>query len=337
MSISKPAQGQFIAEAVEPISTAAALPGCVCAACGLVVPPTGPTVAPTSVARPIHAQLDAAAAAIEARMIAWRRDFHAHPELGNQETRTAGIVADHLKRLGYQVHERIATTGVVGLLKGEGGEGPVVALRADMDALPVAEEVDLPFASKVTTQWGGETVGVMHACGHDCHVAVLMAVAEVLAELRGEWRGTVKLIFQPAEEGLPIGESGGARVMVEQGAMIDPKPDVVFGLHVTSAMPVGVISYKAGVTMAASDTFRITVKGSQTHGAMPWKGVDPVTIGSTIVTTLQTIVSRESDINRNPAVVTVGQFKGGQRQNIISDKAELLGTARTYSDDHRGS
>ncbi|BAT60112.1 putative hydrolase YxeP [Variibacter gotjawalensis] len=337
----KRTQSRFFAEPIDLNLSRRALlhVGCACAAFSLMRPvaalaqsiPT-PAAAP---ARPIHAKLDQAAKAIEAKMLEWRRDIHQHPELGNQEKRTAGIVAEHLKSLGYEVREGVATTGVVGVLKGEGGPGPVIAVRADMDALPVAEQVDLPFASKVKTRWNGEEVGVMHACGHDCHVAIQMAVAEIVAGMRKELRGTVKLIFQPAEEGLPIGETGGARVMVEQGVMADPKPDAVFGLHVSSAAPVGVVSYRPGPTMAGSDTFKIVVKGRQTHGAVPWGGVDPITIGATIVTTLQTIISRETDIQRNPAVVTIGIFKGGQRQNIISDSAELVGTLRTYSEPHR--
>lgn len=286
-------------------------------------------------ARPIHAALDAAAKEIEAKMIAWRRDIHANPELGNQEKRTAGLVAKHLKALGYEVREGVAVTGVVGLLKGEGGPGPVLALRADMDALPVAEQVDLPFASKVRTQWAGEDVGVMHACGHDCHTAILMAVAEILAAQKKQLKGTIKLIFQPAEESLPAGEVGGARLMVEEGVMADPKPDAIFGLHVMAGAPVGVVSYKAGPTLSGSDNFTIRVTGRQTHGAQPWNGVDPIVIGASIVTTLQTVISRETDILRNPAVLTVGVFKGGQRHNIVPETAEMTGTLRTYSEEHR--
>lgn len=341
MLFSRPAQTRFFAEAVAPQLSRRGLlhAACACMAIGMLNPLKAaaqsipaPAAAP---ARPIHAMLDEAAKAVEAKMIAWRRDIHQNPELGNQEKRTASLVAQHLKALGYEVKEGVATTGVVAVLKGEGGPGPVIALRADMDALPVAEQVDLPFASKVRTQWNGEQVGVMHACGHDCHVAILMAAAEVFAAKRKDLRGTIKLLFQPAEEGLPIGQTGGARVMVEQGALADPKPDAVFGLHVSSGAPVGVVLYRPGATMSGSDTFKILVKGRQTHGALPWNGVDPITIGATIVTTLQTIVSRETDIQRNPAIVTVGIFKGGQRQNIISDSAELHGTLRTFSEAHR--
>ena len=333
----------FVAEAVTPQVSRRGFLGGACACCvtfsggfasirPLLAQAPGVPPAP---ARPIHAALDKAAAAIEQKMIAWRRDIHANPELGNRETRTAALVADHLRRLGYEVKEKVAVTGVVALMKGGGGDGPVVALRADMDALPVTEQVDLSFASKARAQWGGEEVGVMHACGHDCHVAILMAAAEVLAGMRAELKGAIKLIFQPAEEGLPEGERGGARVMVEEGALADPKPDVVFGLHVSSAMPAGLIGYRPGPTMASSDSFRIIVRGRQTHGAIPWGGVDPIVIGSTIVSTLQTIISRESNIVSDPAVLTVGVFRGGVRRNIVPDTAEMEGTLRTYNPEQR--
>ncbi|MBD0273940.1 MAG: amidohydrolase [Acetobacteraceae bacterium] len=265
---------------------------CACCAAGLLLPGSVRDAianVPAAPARPLHAKLDEAARAVEARMIEWRRDIHQNPELGNQEVRTAGIVATHLKRLGYEVREGVAVTGVVATLRGGAGDGPVVALRADMDALPVTEEVDLPFASKARTRWAGEEVGVMHACGHDCHVAILMAAAEVLAGLRGELRGAVKLLFQPAEEGLPRGETGGARRMLDEGAFENPKPDAVFGLHVTNGWNAGTIGYRAGPTMASSDGFHITVQGRQTHGARPWDGVDPIVIGAQIVSALQTI------------------------------------------------
>jgi len=334
-------QEKFVAEAIDTQPSRRALlhAACACGALGLLQPVAAlaqaQPAAAAGPARPIHGVLDQAAQAIEAKMIGWRRDIHANPELGNQEKRTSALVAQHLKSLGYEVREGVAETGVVGLLKGEGGPGPVVALRADMDALPVAEEVDLPFASKVKTQWGGETVGVMHACGHDCHVAILMAAAEVMANMRKELRGTFKLIFQPAEEGLPPGQSGGARVMVEQGVMENPKPDAVFGLHVGSALPVGMLAYRPGVSTSASDGFRIVVTGKQTHGARPWQGVDPLVISASILTALQTIVSRETDVMRDPTVVTVGAFKGGVRNNIIPDRAEMQGTLRTFGEQQR--
>jgi amidohydrolase len=334
-------QEKFVAEAADTQPSRRALlhAACACGALGLLQPFAALAQAQPAAAagptRAIHGALDQAAQAIESRMIGWRRDIHANPELGNQEKRTAALVAQHLKSLGYEVREGVAETGVVGLLKGEGGPGPVVALRADMDALPVAEEVDLPFASKVKTQWGGETVGVMHACGHDCHVAILLAAAEVMAKMRKDLRGTVKLIFQPAEEGLPPGQSGGARVMVEQGVMENPKPDAVFGLHVGSGLPVGTLAYRPGVSTSASDSFRIVVRGKQTHGARPWAGVDPVVIGAAIVTALQTIVSRETDVMREPTIVTISVFRGGVRNNIIPETADLVGTLRTFGEQQR--
>ena len=269
----------------------------------------------SATASALATQIDAAAQAALAKVIAWRRDFHANPELGNREFRTAGIVAQHLRDLGFdEVKTGVAHTGVVGLLIG-GLPGTVVALRADMDALPVAEEVDLPFASKVKTEWNGEQVGVMHACGHDTHVAILMGVAEVLAGLRAQLPGTVKFIFQPAEEMPPEGENGGAKMMVEEGVMQNPKPDAVFGLHVTSRLPVGVVGYRPGPTMASADSLKITVRGSQTHGAMPWAGVDPIVTSAQVVLGLQTVVSRQIDLTREPAVVTIGSIHGGLRQH----------------------
>jgi amidohydrolase len=278
--------------------------------------------------------VEAATAAIESKVIEWRRDIHQHPELGNQETRTAGLVAEHLRGLGYDVREGVAATGVVAVLEG-GKPGPVVALRADMDALPVTEEVDVPFASTVRTTWNGEEVGVMHACGHDGHTAILMGVAEVLAGMRDALPGTVKLIFQPAEEGLPGGEIGGAKRMLAEGAFADPRPEVVFGLHLMAGAPTGQIGYREGPILASSDTFHMTVRGTQSHGAMPWKGVDPIVIGSQIVLGFQTIVSRQADLSKEPAVLTVGTFKAGTRHNIIPELAEMSGTLRTYDEEMR--
>ncbi|HSW25367.1 MAG TPA: amidohydrolase [Burkholderiaceae bacterium] len=276
--------------------------------------------------------IDDAAAAVEPRVIAWRRDFHQHPELGNRETRTAAIVAEHLRSLGLDsVLTGIAHTGVVGVLKGK-LPGRVVALRADMDALPVAEEVDVPFASKVRAIWNGESVGVMHACGHDCHTAILMGVATVLAGLREHLRGSVKFIFQPAEEMPPHGEEGGAKMMIQEGALQDPAPQAIFGLHVTSRQNVGTIGYRSGPTMASSDRFSITVHGRQTHGAAPWLGVDPIVTSAQVILGLQTVVSRGVDISREPAVVTVGMIKGGVRENIIPDNVEMRGTIRTFDE-----
>ena len=280
----------------------------------------------------IATQIDTAAQALEAQVIAWRRDLHAHPELGNREFRTAGIVKAHLESLGLdEVRTGVAHTGVVGLLKGA-LPGPVVALRADMDALPVAEEVNIPFASKTKAEWNGEQVGVMHACGHDTHTAILMGVAEVLVGLRAQLPGTVKFLFQPAEEMPPEGEDGGAKMMVAEGAMQNPKPDAVFGLHVTSRLPVGVIGYRPGPTMASADSLKITVRGSQTHGAMPWFGVDPITTSAQVVMGIQTVVSRQIDLTREPAVVTIGTIHGGLRQNIIPDEVVMTGTIRTFDE-----
>ncbi len=284
---------------------------------------------------PLQALVDQAAHAIEQQVIAWRRDLHQHPELGNREFRTAGIVAEHLKRLGFDdVRTGVAHTGVVGVLKG-GRPGPVVALRADMDALPVTEQVDLPFASKQRTQWNGEEVGVMHACGHDCHVAILMGVAEIFAKLRAQVPGTVKFIFQPAEEQPPQGEEGGAKMMIAEGALERPVPQAIFGLHVSSRLHAGRIGYRPGPTMASSDRFSILVQGKQTHGAAPWLGVDPIVTSAQIVLGLQTIVSRTMDIAREPSVVTIGMIRGGVRENIIPDEVQMRGTIRSFDETMR--
>ncbi len=289
---------------------------------------THPTLAPCNLADAI----DTAAAALEAQVIAWRRDLHEHPELGNREFRTAGIVAAHLNALGFdEVRTKVAHTGVVGVLKGA-LPGPVVALRADMDALPVKEEVDLPFASKARAIWNGEKVGVMHACGHDCHVAILMGVAQLLAGLRAQLAGTVVFLFQPAEELPPEGEDGGAKMMIAEGALQNPTPAAVFGLHVTSRLPMGVIGYRPGPTMASSDTLQITVQGRQTHGAAPWLGVDPIVTAAQVVLGLQTVVSRGVDLTHEPAVVTLGMIKGGNRGNIIPDSVEMRGTIRSFDE-----
>ena len=281
------------------------------------------------------AAVSEAVARILPRVVAWRRDFHNHPELGNREVRTAKIVADHLRSLGFdEVREKVAHTGVVGVLKG-GLDGPVVALRADMDALPVTEEVDVPFKSTVRTEWNGQACGVMHACGHDAHTAILMGVAEVLAKLRDRIPGTVKLIFQPAEETPPIGENGGARMMVEQGCLESPKVGAIFGLHVTSIHTTGKIGYRSGPLMASADDFRVFVRGTQTHAAMPWRGVDPIVVSSQIVLGLQTVVARRMNITKEPSVVTVGVFQGGVRHNIIPDEVKLEGTIRTFDEAQR--
>jgi amidohydrolase len=273
-------------------------------------------------------------AGVVAKVVAWRRDFHQNPELGNREFRTSKIVADHLRALGLEVRDKVAHTGVVGVLKG-GRPGPVVALRADMDALPVTEEVDVPFKSTLRAEWNGMECGVMHACGHDAHTAILMGVAEVLAGMREQIPGTVKFLFQPAEEGTPGDEEGGARMMIAEGCMDNPKVGAIFGLHVTSIHHTGKIGYRSGPLMASSDELHVFVRGTQTHGAMPWRGVDPIVIGSQIVMGLQTIVSRSTDITKEPSVVTVGVFHGGNRVNIIPDEVKMEGTIRTFDETQR--
>jgi amidohydrolase len=267
-------------------------------------------------------------------IVAWRRDIHQHPELSNREVRTSGIVAAELKKLGYTVRTGIAHTGVTGVLVG-GKPGPKLAIRADMDALPVTEEVDLPFASTVKADYMGKEVGVMHACGHDAHTAMLLGIAELLAGRKADLHGSVMLIFQPAEEGAPPGEDGGAPMMVKDGVFRDFHPDAVFGMHVVSALPVGSVGIRAGGMMASSDTFRIVVHGRQAHGATPWKGIDPIVTAAEIVTSAQAIVSRQLDINRDPAVVTFGVFNGGVRFNIVPDSATLMGTVRAFDADMR--
>lgn len=274
------------------------------------------------------ARIDEAVASVTPNVIAMRRDIHEHPELGNREVRTAKLVADRLRALGIDVQEKVAHTGVIGVLRG-GKPGKVVALRADMDALPVTEQVDLPFASKVRTTYNGQDVGVMHACGHDAHVAILLGVAEVLAGVREQIPGTVKFIFQPAEEGAPQGEEGGAGLMVREGALENPKVDAIFGLHVTSRYAVGELNYRPEGMLAAVDSFRIVVKGKQTHGAYPWLGVDPIVVASQIVLGLQTIPSRQLDSTVAPSIVTVGAIHGGVRNNIIPDQVEMIGTIRS--------
>ncbi|WBU55943.1 amidohydrolase [Paracoccus sediminicola] len=279
-------------------------------------------------------RINTLSAEIEQKVIDWRRDIHQNPELGNQETRTAGLVAEHLKALGYEVTENVGVTGVVAVLQG-GQPGPVVALRADMDALPVEEQTGLPFASSVKTEWNGEEVGVMHACGHDAHVAMLMGAAEVFAGMQEDLKGTVKLIFQPAEEGIPGPDEAGARAMMSEGALENPKPDAIFALHVGTATPTGTLGYRAGPILASSDTYDLTVTGQQTHGAVPWGGVDPIVIASQIVMGFQTIVSRQIDLTLQPAVVTVGTFDAGTRYNIVPGEAVLTGTVRTYDEEMR--
>lgn len=282
-------------------------------------------------------RLTRGAEAIQPKAIAWRHDIHQHPELGNQEQRTAALIAEHLRSLGMEVATGVGTTGVVGLLKG-GKPGPVVALRADMDALPVLEATGLPFASEVRQQYLGEERPVMHACGHDAHVAILMATAEVLASVKADLPGSVKFIFQPAEEGPSDyaydGERHfGARQMVEAGVMNDPEVAAVFGLHVTASMPTGLIGYRSGPVMASSGDLHIRVHGKQTHGAQPWDGVDPIVTSAQIINGLQTVVSRQTNIMPAPAVVTIGTINGGTRHNIIPEEVVMTGTVRTFGND----
>lgn len=265
---------------------------------------------------------------VENKVIEWRRHFHQNPELSNREFKTAEKIAAHLKRLGLEVHQGIAHTGVVGILKGD-QPGEVIALRADMDALPVTERNDLPFKSTVTSTFLDQQVGVMHACGHDAHIAILMGVAEVLSKHKDKIRGTVKFIYQPAEEGPPPGEEGGALLMVKEGVLKNPDVNAIFGLHINSGIPTGVIKYKSGGTMAAVQRFVISVKGKQTHGSKPWKGIDPILISAKIIDGLQTIISRETDLTEEAAVISVGKITSGVRFNIIPEQAEMIGTIRT--------
>lgn len=277
------------------------------------------------------AELDRAAAALQPRVIEWRRDFHRHPELANRETRTSARVAEHLRALGLEVKAGMAHTGVIAVLKG-GMPGPAIMLRADMDALPVTERTDVPFRSTATGEFRGRTVGVMHACGHDAHTAILMGAAEILTGMRERLPGTVLFVFQPAEEGVPEGERGGAPMMLEEGLLEVAQPVAAFALHVGSSLNTGKVSLRPGPLMAGSDFFRIVVTGRQTHGSRPWSGVDPIVAAAQIVNSLQSIVSRQIDLTKAPAVVTVGAISGGIRHNIIPDSVEMLGTIRTFSE-----
>ena len=277
----------------------------------------------------LHRSIDRLADQVEPHVIANRRYLHQHPELSNRETQTAAYIAEHLRALGLEVQTGIAKTGVVGVLRG-GKPGPVVALRSELDALPNTEEVDLPFKSTVRTTYNGKEVGVMHACGHDAHMGILLGVAEVLSQLRPQLHGTVKFIFQPAEEGAPAGERGGAALMVKEGVLDQaPKPQAIFALHVLSQFEVGTVAYRAGGAMAGADDVKIIVHGRSTHGALPWNGVDPVVVASQIVLGLQTIVSRQSDLSKGAVVLTIGRIDGGVRYNIIPDTVTLTGTMRT--------
>jgi amidohydrolase len=269
---------------------------------------------------------------VEDKVIEWRRHIHQNPELSNREFNTAKYIVKHLKSLGIEVQEEVAYTGVVGILRGK-KPGKVVALRADMDALPVTERNDLPFKSTVRSTYNGKETGVMHACGHDSHVAILMGVAEVLSQMKDEIHGTVKFIFQPAEEGAPKGEEGGAELMVKEGALKNPDVDAIFGLHISSGLEVGKISYRFGGIMAAAQSFEINVKGKQAHGSRPWTSVDPIVVSAQIITGLQTIVSRESELTKEGAVITVGMINAGIRSNIIPESVKMVGTIRTLDYD----
>jgi amidohydrolase len=287
-------------------------------------------LAPGAYSQSAGQQLDADFADVEPKVIGWRRDFHRHPELSNREVRTAEKIAAHLVALGFdKVETGIAHTGVVGTLKGS-KPGPVVALRADMDALPVREQTGLPFASRAKGEYNGQEVDVMHACGHDTHIAILMGAAQVLAEHREQLAGTVQFFFQPAEEGAPSGEEGGAALMIDEGVLDGPDaPEAIFGLHAWP-VPVGTINYRSGSFMAAADNLYITVRGRQAHGSAPWMGVDPIFVSSQIVTALQGIPARQLDITKGPAVITIGSMHGGVRGNIIPDDVEMIGTIRTF-------
>ncbi|MDG2433688.1 amidohydrolase [Flavobacterium sp.] len=278
----------------------------------------------------LKTKISTKAKAIESKVIEWRRDFHQNPELGNREFKTAEKIAAHLRSLGIEVQTGVAKTGVVGILKG-GKPGPVVALRADIDALPVKERVNIPFASKVEGEYNGQKVSVMHACGHDTHTAMLMGTAEVLASIRKDLKGTVKFIFQPSEEGAPDGEEGGAELMVKEGVLLNPKVDVIFGLHINAQTEVGTIKYRPEGTMASSDWFKIKITGKQTHGAYPWLGIDPIVTASQIVLGLQTIISRNLNIAETGAVISVGKIDAGVRSNVIPEELTMNGTIRTLN------
>lgn len=285
-------------------------------------------VAQNNVPQPDQKVISQKAENIYDQLVEWRRHFHGNPELSNREFQTAAYIADYLRNLGMDVETGIAHTGVVGILKG-GHPGPVVGLRADIDALPVTERTDVPFKSTKTTTFLGQEVGVMHACGHDTHIAMLMGAAKILTDMKEELHGSVKFIFQPAEEGAPPGEEGGAELMVEEGVLEDPDVDVIFGQHINSKTPVGTIRYRPEGTMAAADRFVITVNGKQTHGSTPWTGVDPIVTSAKIIEGLQSIISRKTELTKAAAVISVGKIQAGVRNNIIPEQAEMIGTIRT--------
>ena len=282
----------------------------------------------------LRQKIKAASDRLEPKIIEWRRDIHQHPELGNYEIRTSGLIAKHLQSLGIEVRTNVAKTGIVGVLKG-GKPGPVVALRADMDALPITERNELPFASKVKSINNGQETGLMHACGHDAHVAILMGVAEIISSMKKDLPGTIKFIFQPAEEGVPVGEVGGAKQMIKEGALENPDADVIFGLHSDPKIEAGKITYRSGPVMAAVNNIRIVIKGKGTHGANPWYGIDPIVVSAQIITNIQTIVSRNLNLTRNPGVVSIGLINGGTRWNIIPEEVLMMGTIRAFSEEDK--
>lgn len=286
------------------------------------------TALPGLTQTPFETAINQKAQAILPKVIEWRRHIHQNPELGNREFKTMQYIADHCRKLGLEVQTNVGKTGVVAILRG-GKPGPVVALRADMDALPVPERADLPYKSTVTSEYNGQTVPVMHACGHDTHVAMLMGTAEVLVGMKKDVPGIVKFIFQPAEEGPPGNEEGGAPLMIKEGAMDNPKVDAIFGIHINSQTEVGKIKYKPGATMASSDWFTIKVKGKQSHGSQPWSGIDPIVVSAQIINGLQTIVSRQENLTKAPVVITVGKIQSGVRANILPEEAMMEGTIRT--------
>lgn len=314
------------------LGSLAALAACAETRSSLVPASVSANNAATISASPLSAAIDARLKATESKLIEWRRHLHQHPELSNHEVETARFVADRLREMGLEPRTGVARNGVVAIIKG-GRPGPVVALRADMDALPVKEEVDVPFKSTATSTYEGKPVGVMHACGHDAHTAMLLAVADALVSVKADLPGQVVLLFQPAEESVPHDEQpAGAELMVKEGVLDSPKVDVVFGEHVMAGLASGVVGWRSGPMLAAADKFEIVVEGHQTHGSKPWAGIDPIVVASEIVGGLQTIVSREVDLTNEPAVVTVGQFESGVRNNIIPDRARLVGTIRTFDD-----
>lgn len=276
----------------------------------------------------VQSQANQLASEVESKMIEWRHDLHQNPELSNREFNTSKKIAEHLKSLGIEVQENVAKTGVVGILKGS-KPGPVIGLRADMDGLPVTERVDLEWASKVKSNYNNIETGVMHACGHDTHVAILMATAEVLSQMKAQLRGTVKFVFQPAEEGAPPGEEGGAKLMVKEGVLKNPDVDVMFGLHINAQTPVGVITYKSGGTLAAADRWVMQIEGKQSHGSAPWSAIDPIVTAAQIITGMQTVISRNAELTNEAAVLSVGLIRGGVRNNIIPESVEMIGTIRT--------